>query len=262
MLAELLVLGASTGFLAGLLGIGGGMTMVPFLTMLFTARGFPGDAIVKTALATSLSTIMFTSISSARAHFLRGAVRMELLKPMGLGALIGTFAGASFAGALKDSFLAGFFALFVGYTALQMLRGRKPKAGRGTPGSVGLGLVGGLIGIISSLVGAGGGFLTVPFLTWCNVEMHQAVATSAGMGFPIALGGLIGYVMSGLHTDGMPPGSLGFVYLPALIILATASVLMAPLGAKASHALKVDSLRRVFAFLLLGLAGYMLSRIL
>ncbi|NBT33982.1 MAG: sulfite exporter TauE/SafE family protein [Betaproteobacteria bacterium] len=260
LLLELLALGAATGFLAGLLGIGGGMTMVPFLTMLFTARGFPPDTIVKTAIATSLSTILFTSISSARAHFKRGAVRIDLLRLMGVGACIGTFIGAHFAGALKDSALAAFFALFVGYSALQMLRGKKPKPGRDTPGPIVLGIVGGGIGLISSLLGAGGGFITVPFLTWCNVTMHQAVATSAGLGFPIALGGLVGYIIAGAHLEHLPPGSLGFIYLPALVILSVASVLMAPVGARTAHAMKVDSLRRVFAVLLLGLAAYMLTR--
>ena len=260
IVVELLVLGAATGFLAGLLGIGGGMTMVPFLTLIFSSRGFPTDIVVKLAIATSLSTILFTSISSVRAHYKRGAVRLDLLKTMGLGAFIGTFVGANFAGLLKGTALAGFFALFVGYSALQMLRGKKPKAGRTPPGPLGMGLMGGTIGFISSLLGAGGGFLTVPFLTWCNVQMHHAVATSAGMGFPIAAGGLIGYVVAGLSVEGLPPGSIGFIHLPTLAILAGASVLLAPWGAKVAHGMDVSSLRRVFALLLLGLASYMLTK--
>ena len=102
--------------------------------------------------------------------------------------------------------------------------------------------------------------MTVPFLTWCNVQMHQAVATSAGMGFPIAAGGLIGYAVSGAALDGLPTGSLGYIYLPALLILAIGSVVTAPLGAKVAHAMDVASLKKVFAYLLFGLAGYMLTR--
>ena len=257
---ELAALGAGTGFLAGLLGIGGGMTMVPFLTMIFTARQFPDDAIVKMAIATSLTTILFTSVSSVWAHYKRGAVRTDLLKHMGLGGFLGTFIGANFAGALKGSVLAGIFAVFVGYSAWQMIKGKKPKAGRSVPGAAGQTAVGGAIGFLSSLLGAGGGFVTVPFLTWCNVQMHQAVATSAGMGFPIAAGGLIGYAVSGAALDGLPTGSLGYIYLPALLILAVGSVVTAPLGAKVAHAMDVASLKKVFAYLLFGLAGYMLTR--
>lgn len=262
LLIALIGLGAGTGFLAGLLGIGGGMTMVPFLTMLLTAQGFPTGEIIKVALATSLSTILFTSASSVRAHFKRGAVRLDLLKWMGAGAFFGTFIGAQFAGALKGTWLAGFFALFVGYSALQMLRNKKPTPGRAMPGDKTMAGIGGLIGFISSLVGAGGGFLTVPFLTWCNVAMHQAVATSAGMGFPIALGGLVGYLVAGLDASGLPAGTVGYVYLPALAILAGASVLMAPLGAKTAHAMEVGRLKRIFALLLLSLAAYMLTKAL
>lgn len=259
-LIALLVLGATTGFLAGLLGIGGGMTMVPFLTMLLTAQGFPTGEIIKVAVATSLSTILFTSISSVRAHLKRGAVRVDVLRWMGPGAFIGTFLGAQFAGALKGTWLAGIFAVFVGYSALQMLRSQKPTPGRETPTGRVMSAVGGLIGFISSLVGAGGGFITVPYLTRCNVAMHQAVATSAGMGFPIALGGLIGYLVAGLDASGLPPGTVGYVYLPALAILALASVSMAPLGAKAAHAMAVGRLKKIFAGLLLCLSAYMLMK--
>lgn len=260
LLLALIALGAATGFLAGLLGIGGGMTMVPFLTMLLTAQGFPTGEIIKVALATSLSTILFTSLSSVRAHFRHGAVRMDILRWMGPGAFVGTFIGAQLAGALKGTWLAGFFAVFVGYSALQMLRGTRPPAGRSTPKRGMMAGVGALIGFISSLVGAGGGFITVPYLTRCNVSVHQAVATSAGIGFPIALGGLIGYLVAGLDATGLPSGTLGYIYLPALAILAGASVVMAPWGAKTAHAMPVERLKKIFALLLLSLAAYMLTK--
>ncbi len=260
MLIALIVLGAMTGFMAGLLGIGGGMLLVPFMTFLFTLNGFPPELIVKIAIATSLATILFTSMSSVRAHHKRGAVRWDIAKPMGVGAFIGTFIGANFAGALKSSWLALFFAVFVGFSALQMLRSKKPKPSRDVPGAIGLGAMGSLIGFISSLVGAGGGFITTPFLTWCNVVMHQAVGTSAALGFPIAAGGLIGYVVAGTTESNLPAGSLGYIYLPALIAVSAASLLTAPLGAKTAHRMQVASLKRVFAYMLLLLALYMATR--
>jgi uncharacterized membrane protein YfcA len=260
-LAGLLILGSFTGFAAGLLGIGGGMLMVPFLTMMFTAHAFPGEHVVHMAVATSLTTILFTSVSSVRAHHARGAVLWEVVKRMGPGAFAGTVLGAQVAGLLKTGWLALFFAAFVGYSAIKMLRsaGKPVPAGNeGLPSAGAQAMVGGLIGAVSSMVGAGGGFITVPFLTNRHVPMHKAVASSAAMGFPIAAGGLVGYVLAGLHQTGMPEWSLGFIYLPALVGCAVTSVLFAPLGARTAHALNVNSLKRVFALLLLALAGYML----
>jgi uncharacterized protein len=260
ILIALIVLGAMTGFMAGLLGIGGGMLLVPFMTFLFTLSGFPPELIVKIAIATSLATILFTSLSSVLAHHKKGAVRWDIAKPMAVGAFIGTFIGANFAGALKSSWLALFFAVFVGFSALQMLRSKKPKPSRDVPAAAGLGAMGSLIGFISSLVGAGGGFITTPFLTWCNVAMHQAVATSAALGFPIAAGGLIGYVVAGTTEANLPAGSLGYIYLPALVAVSAASLVTAPIGAKTAHRMQVASLKRVFAYMLLLLALYMATR--
>nr|MBW4048908.1 sulfite exporter TauE/SafE family protein [Pseudomonadota bacterium] len=178
-----------------------------------------------------------------------------------VGAVLGTFIGAQVAGLLKSGWLAMFFAVFVGLSALRMLlSGHAPAADgpESLPPKPALMGAGSLIGFISSLVGAGGGFLTVPFLSWRGVHMRNAVATSAAMGFPIAAGGLVGYVLAGQHASGLPPYSLGFVYLPALFACAATSVLMAPVGASVAHRLHVQSLRRVFAVLLLGLASYML----
>jgi uncharacterized membrane protein YfcA len=120
--------------------------------------------------------------------------------------------------------------------------------------------VGAGIGFISSLVGAGGGFMTTPFLVWCNVVMHQAIGTSAALGFPIAVGGLIGYVVAGLNAQGLPAGSVGYIYLPALTVCALASMVTAPIGARTAHKMNVASLKRAFAVLLLALAVYMATR--
>ncbi len=259
LIPALLLLGAFTGFCAGLLGVGGGMMMVPFLTLLFTVLRFPAEVIVHMAIATAMSTILFTSLSSVRAHHRRGAVRWPLACALAPGILVGGLIGSGkvFA-ALKTGWLSLLFAGFVGFSALQMLRARKPASSRQLPGPGGMVGAGTVIGFVSSLVGAGGGFVSVPFMTWCNVPIHNAVATSAALGFPIAVASVIGYVWSGLGLAGMPAGSIGYVYLPALAVVATASVLTAPLGARAAHRMDVAQLRRAFAVLLACLAGYML----
>lgn len=263
LVVELLALGAGAGFLAGLLGVGGGMVLVPFMTMLLTAKGFPPALIVKIAVATSLATICFTSLSSVRAHHARGAVRWEIVRRLAPGIVLGSLIGAQIAKALPAPLLAGLFAVFVGFSATQMLRGRGPQATtRALPSPGGLFAVGGGIGTVSSLVGAGGAFMSVPFMTWCNVPIHNAVATSAALGVPIALAGTLGYVIAGWDLHGLPPGTLGFIYLPALLVISAASVLTAPLGARTAHALDVRQLRRIFAVLLYAIAGYMFWRAL
>ncbi len=257
---ELMLLGSCSGFLAGLLGIGGGMLLVPFLTFMFTREHFAEPLIVHMAIATALTTILFTATSSVRAHHRRGAVRWDVAPVMGIGAVLGTFSGAQLAGALKSAWLALFFALFVGISALRMLlasRRADVERAEALPRRSLLGLAGACIGAISSLIGAGGGFLTVPFLHWRGLPMRNAVATSAAMGVPIAAGGLFGYVVAGMHAAGLPRYALGYVYLPALFACATTSVLMAPVGAAVAHRIHGQALKRVFALLLLGLAGYM-----
>lgn len=260
LIAALLALGALIGFAAGLLGIGGGMLTVPFMTLLFGLQGFPPHHVVHMAIATSLATIMFTSVSSVRAHNKRGAVLWPVAAKLAPGIVVGSLLGAQIAGALPTRWLAFVFAAFVGFSATQMLLDRKPKPTRQLPGTGGMFGMGGLIGVVSAIVGAGGGFLSVPFMTWCNVRIHNAVATSASLGFPIAAAGTIGYVISGARADGLPAGSLGFVHLPALIALSAASVTTAPLGARLAHALDTRKLKRLFALLLYGLAAYMLYK--
>jgi uncharacterized membrane protein YfcA len=260
---ELLLLGCATGFLAGLLGIGGGMVLVPFLTLILSHRGVPGDLAVKMAIATSMATILFTSLSSVRAHHAKRAVRWDIVRGLAPGIVLGGLAaGAGVFALIKGQALALFFALFVGFSATQMLRDKKPKPSRQLPGPAGQAAAGGGIGFVSGLVGAGGGFISVPFMSWCNVPMHNAVATSAALGFPIALANTAGYVIGGWSQPAPLPGSLGYLYLPALAVIALASVLVAPLGARAAHAMNVKQLKRVFALMLYALAAYMLSRAL
>jgi uncharacterized membrane protein YfcA len=237
------------------------MLMVPFITMIMSARGVAPALAVKMAIATSMATIIFTSISSVRAHHKRGAVRWDIVWRLAPGIVIGSLAGSLGVFALlKGAWLALFFALFVGFSATQMFLDKKPAPTRTLPGTPGLLGAGGLIGFLSGLVGAGGGFISVPFMTWCNVVVHNAVATSAALGFPIALANVMGYIVAGQGVQDLPPGAVGYIFVPALAVIATASVLTAPLGAKAAHALPVKQLKRVFACVLYALAAYMLYK--
>ncbi len=261
LIVELALLGLTTGFLAGLLGIGGGMMMVPFITLILTSRAIESNLAVKMAIATSMATILFTSISSVRAHHQRGAVRWELVKGLAPGIILGgSIASMGVFSLLKGAWLALFFTVFVGFSATQMFLDRKPVPTRQVPGAVGLVGAGGVIGFLSGLVGAGGGFISVPFMTWCNVAIHNAVATSAALGFPIAVANVVGYVISGQSLHNLPPHSFGYIWLPALAVIATCSVLTAPLGAKAAHKLPVKQLKRLFASILYLLAAYMLFK--
>ena len=259
LILELAALGLLSGFLAGLLGIGGGMLMVPFITAILGKQGLPAELSVKMAIATSMATIMFTSISSVRAHHKRGAVRWDIVQRLAPGIVLGALvASMGVFALLKGTALAIFFGLFVGFSATQMFLDRKPAPSRQMPGTAGQLAAGSAIGFLSGLVGAGGGFISVPFMAWCNIAIHNAVATSAALGFPIALANVVGYVVSGQSAQGLPAGSFGYVWLPALAVIAVFSVLTAPLGARAAHQLPVKKLKRVFASLLYVLAAYML----
>lgn len=261
LLVELVMLGLCAGFLAGLLGIGGGMVMVPFITAILSGRGVGAELAVKMAIATSMATIVFTSISSVSAHHKRGAVRWDLVKSLAPGIVLGAaVASMGVFAVLKGSSLALLFAFFVGFSATQMFLDKKPTASRQIPGRVGLLGAGSFIGFLSGLVGAGGGFISVPFMTWCNVAIHNAVATSAALGFPIALANAAGYAISGNQVSNLPPYSLGYIWLPGLLVIASCSVMTAPFGAAAAHRLPVKKLKRVFASILYLLAAYMLYR--
>ena len=260
LIAELLVLGGIAGFLAGLLGIGGGAMLVPFMTLVLSSKGMPAQHIVKMAVATSLATICFTSISSLRAHHQRGAVRWDVVKLLAPGIVLGALLGAQIAKALPSAVLASLFAVFLAFSATQMFFDRKPEPSRQLPLGAGLFAVGLAIGVISTLVGAGGAFMSVPFMIACNVPIIHAVATSAALGFPIAVAGTLGYVIAGWSLQDMPAGALGYIYLPALATLALASMTAAPFGARAAHRMNVLQLKRAFACLLITLAGYMLYK--
>ena len=262
-IALLALLGLFGGFAAGLLGIGGGMILVPFTSAILAAQGVQQELALKMAIATSMASIVFTSISSVRAHHQRGAVRWGLVRRLAPGIVLGAaLASLGVFALIKGAALGVVFAAFVIFSGTQMLLGKKPAATRQLPGTPGLLGMGGVIGFLSGLVGAGGGFVSVPFMTWCNVPMHNAVATSAALGFPIALANTAGYIAGGLSAPGLPAWSLGYVWLPALAAIASCSTLMAPLGARAAHALPVTRLKRAFGLMLCALGIYMLFKTL
>jgi uncharacterized protein len=254
-------IGAAVGFLAGLLGIGGGMVLVPMLVFVFTAKGFPVEHLMHMALATALATILFTSLSSVRAHHRHEGVDWAVVLAITPGIVTGSLATALVASLVPTRPLAVFFTGFLFYAAVQMFVEVKPKPARRLPGRAGLFSVGAAIGGVSSVLAAGGAFLTIPFLIWCNMPIKRAIGTAAAVGFPIALAGTAGYVGQGMHAKGLPAGTLGFVYLPALAIIVAASMPLAPLGARVAHRLPVRRLRMVFSLMLLALALRMLANL-
>ncbi|HID37243.1 MAG TPA: sulfite exporter TauE/SafE family protein [Ghiorsea sp.] len=252
-------LGLVVGFFAGLLGIGGGGIMVPLLIMIFMMQGFDSVQLVHLALGTSMASIVLTSMSSAYHHHKRGAVRWDVWQKMFLGLLLGTFTLSFFINYIPRTFLAIFFSVFMTYVAVQMFLNIKPKPSRTLPNRAGLAATGFGIGGISALVAIGGGTMSVPFLTLCNVRIQHAIATSAALGAPIALAGGLGYALSGWTEASLPAYSVGYVYMPAVLLISGMSVLTVPLGVKLAHRLPVGVLKKVFAVIMLLLAMKMLD---
>jgi len=253
-----LALGAIAGLLAGLLGVGGGLIIVPVLAAMLVRQGVAEPVVMHLAIGTSLASIIFTSVSSVWAHHRRRAVRWRDVGRLAPGIVIGAWLGAAIADMLPTAGLRKFFGLFELYVAIQMTFRFRPSPHRELPGKVSMFGVGGLIGTVSSVVGIGGGTLTVPFLSWCNVSIREAVGTSSACGIPIAVAGAIGYLVAGWGEADLPANSLGYIYLHALLGIAGASILFAPLGALLAHWLPADRLQQVFALLLYVLAAFML----
>ncbi len=261
-LVAFLAAGAVAGVLAGLLGVGGGIIIVPMLALILPLLDVPTPYVHHLALGTSLASIMLTSIASARAHNARGAVRWDIVKMITPGILIGTSLGGVIATYIPFMHLKTFFVIFLYFVSLQMLFGFKPKSSRHLPAFKGMTVVGSCIGMLSSFVGIGGGTMSVPFMGFCSVPMHTAVGTSAAIGFPIAVAGTLGYIIGGWGVPDLPAGTLGYVHLWAFMGIAVASFCTAPLGAKLAHSLPVQSLKRIFAIFLLCVATRMLWSLL
>jgi uncharacterized protein len=247
--------GLFVGFLTGLLGIGGGTVIVPILSLIFAAKGFPPDHVIHMALGTSLASIIIGSFASAREHHLHHAVDWTLVKRLAPGIVFGTLSGAVFAHFVAVAFLKAFFVGLVCFIAFQMLFGVKAKPLRKTlPGTAGIVAFGYFMGFVSSLAGIGGAVLTISFLMMCSVGMHQAIGTAAAVGIPIALAGTVGFIITGLMDANLPPGSLGYVYLPAWFGISVASWFIAPYGARLAHRIPVDVMKKVFMVFIVALA--------
>jgi len=254
-----LCLGAVVGFFAGLLGIGGGLIMVPVLSFIFSAQNFPPDRILHLALGTSMAAIIFTSISSLRIHHMHRAVNWHIVKYITPGIIVGTLSGATLVSSLSSRFLSIFLIVFIYYAATKILLNNTYKPSRQLPGKIGMFTAGGIIGGVSSLVAIGGGLLTVPFLSTCNVRLQHAIGTAAAVGFPIAITGTIGYIVNGIvQSPVLPEYSLGYVYLPALGAVVLVSTITAAIGARATHIAPTTTLRKVFVVLLYLLGTKML----
>ncbi|WP_372598047.1 sulfite exporter TauE/SafE family protein [Amphritea sp.] len=262
LIIAFIMLGTVVGFLAGLLGIGGGLVMVPVLTSLFIWQGIPQEQVVHLALGTSMASIIITSISSMRAHHKRGGVLWPVLRRIAPGIVAGAFLATFLASVLSSASLGIFFACFLVYASIQMFMNIKPKPSRNLPGTSGLFAAGSVIGSISALVSIGGGTLTVPYLSWHNIDVKKAIGTSAAIGLPISVAGSIGYLVNGLSADLQIDYVFGFIYLPGVILISMMSYFMAPVGAHVAHRLPVPVLKKVFAVLLLGLAIKMISSVI
>lgn len=250
----LLATGAIAGVLAGLLGIGGGVVIVPALVIVYQVHQVDSAVMMHSAIGTSLATIVITSLSSIRAHQSHGAILWSVFWQLTPGILIGALLGAAVADALPSNTLKFLFAPFLIAIAIQLALGKPPKAHRQLPGKVGMFSVANLVGLISSLFGIGGGSLNVPFMTWCNVSVRKAVATSAAVGLPIALAGSLGFIITGWGVAARPEWSFGYINIPAMLSIVIMSTLTAPYGAKLAHTLPTKTLKRVFAVLLVILA--------
>ncbi len=252
-----LITGAVVGVAAGLLGIGGGLLIVPVLSTVFLIF-LDVTEVVHLAIGTSLATILVTSFSSVRAHHKLGAVRWDIVKLLTGGVFIGAFIGGWSSQFIASEWLAKLFGILELLIAINLLLALKPNPHRQLPGLAGNTGAGGIIGWFSSLVGIGGGTLTTPYLQWNNINMHQAIATSAAVSLPVALAGSIGYLIAGLDASNLPNYATGYIYWPAFFGIVLASYFTAPIGARWAHQLPVKTLKRFFGVFLILLAIKML----
>lgn len=248
-----LVLGAFAGLIAGLFGVGGGLIIVPALLIAFAWQGISPEVATHLAIGTSLATIIVTSISSVHTHHRRGAVDWVIVVAMAAGIATGSVLGVFTARGLSGPALQFAFGIFALLIAAQMGFGLSASPNRELPARMGLFGAGGVVGWVSALFGIGGGSLTVPFLSWCNVPMQRAVATSAACGLPIAIVGASTNVVAGWQHPALPEWSSGFIYWPAFTGIVISSFIFARIGAKLAHLLSPLVLKRCFAVFLMAI---------
>jgi uncharacterized membrane protein YfcA len=253
-LAAYFGIGIVVGFLSGLLGIGGGIVIVSSLAIMFAAHDFPPAYVMHLALGSSMACIVLSSIASFRTHDKHGAVDWHVVRSVTPGLVAGVMLGVLVARAATTGVLKYMYLAFTVFVTVQWLLNIRPKPSRELPERGWLASFGILMGVVAGLFGGGGAVLGVPFLTWCNQSMHRAIGTVAALGFPISIIGTLSYIAAGWSVPGMPPWSVGFVYLPAVLGISTMSMLSARWGARTAHKLKGDTLRRIFAVVLVALA--------
>lgn len=246
-----LLLGIFVGFMAGLFGIGGGGIMVPVLQAIFLFQGVPVESVMHLALGTSMASIIVTSTSSMHAHHLKNGVIWKVVKSMVPGVIAGAFITTLFISYISSYYLALFFSLFMACISIKMFLSTKPKSIRKMAGTPGLLTAGGAIGVISALVSIGGGSLTVPYLTWQNIDIKKSIGTSAAIGVPISIAGTLGYIYSGWGSQSGIAYTFGFVYMPAVVLISAASFFTVPYGVSLAHKLNVTTLKKAFSVLLI-----------
>jgi uncharacterized protein len=257
LFAMCLLLGSVVGLFAGLLGIGGGLLVVPALVWLLPLAGIDNSLVMHMALATSLASIVLTSGASARNHIKRGNIDFSIVKSMAPGIVLGGLGGSVIAEMVPTELLPKIFATIVLLLALQMLLSMRMTSQRPIPSSIACACSGGVIGVISSLAGIGGGSLTVPYLSWHGVEMRRAIGCASLSGAIIAVAGMVGFIFSGLNEAALPPMSIGYVYLPALVGIVSTSVITTRYGAALVSRLPTMTLKKIFAVFLLFIGSKM-----
>lgn len=242
-----LVLGVIAGLLSGLLGIGGGSVLVPALLWLFETYSIESDRLMLMAIATSLASIVLTSLASISAHHKLGAVLWPLVLRLGPTIVLGSILGAVIADAMPMSVLKIIFAIFLLLISVKMAFALNPGQGESHLSTSLLAITGAVIGGLSAILGIGGGSMTVPFLVTFQVPIRNAIAVSSACGLPIAVASSVSYMLLGLRQPELPEWSVGYVYLPALLGIVVCSTLFAPVGAKWVHKIPVNKLKRGFA---------------
>jgi uncharacterized membrane protein YfcA len=251
LVLALVATGAFSGFLAGLLGVGGGIVIVPVLFQVFDLFGVDQSIRMQVAVATSLATIIPTSIVSARSHWKKQSVDQALLRRLAPTTFIGVIAGTLLASSVSGHILTAVFATVALIVAVKMALG--PEAlviGKTLPGTAGVGFMGAVIGTVSAMMGIGGGTLTVPLLSLFSYPIHRAVGTAAALGLIISVPGAIGFAVAGYGHSQLPPFSLGYVNWAGFLAIVPTSILAAPYGARLAHAISRVWLSRAFAFFL------------
>lgn len=250
--------GIFSGLIGGMVGLSGGIIIVPVLHFLFIQQGFSSSILMQLAVTTSLATIIITSLAATYVHHKKNAVSWPTVNRLAPGLLIGACLGAILADSVSSHVLRITFGVFEILVAIQIWMDFKPKAHAALPSTSGLVGSGVGIGLFSTLMGIGGGSLTVPFLLWCNVNIRNAVAVSSACGFPIAITATTALIIAGWGNQNVPTPSLGYLYWPAALIISVMTLFSAPLGARLAHYLPVPILKRVFAIVLVIVGSRML----